>query len=179
MKFRQFDDIIKAELKRFAKVTRNMMKTIHYRKRKVKTMKYDKVKIEERMQNMKKFYTKAGELIDSLPDAIPAKTRETLKDVILGDKELKKLMDGIEAHSPPRIFLIGRTGVGKSSLINALCGTYVARVSDTKSYTSSTCFIVYFILFFLLFEYFVLNSFSYFFGKFNWYCISYLSINFV
>ena len=101
-------------------------------------MKDDSAKIQERMQNMKKFYTKVGELIDKLPDAIPAKTRDMIKDAILGDKELKKLMDGIESHRPPRIFLIGRTGVGKSSLINALCGSYVAGVSDTRSCTSET-----------------------------------------
>ena len=44
-------------------------------------------------------------------------------------------MDRIDSHRPPRIFLIGRTGVGKSSLINAICGSYVARVSDTHSCT--------------------------------------------
>ncbi len=98
-------------------------------------MKDEKMKIEERMQNMKKFYTKAEKLIDELPDAIPAKTKETIKDTILGDKELKQLMEGIDNHRPPRIFLIGRTGVGKSSLINALCGSYTAAVSDTKSCT--------------------------------------------
>lgn len=94
-------------------------------------------KIEKKMQNMKKFYIKAGELIDNLPDGIPDKTREFLKDTILGDKELKQLMEGIDSHRPPRIFLIGRTGVGKSSLINALCGTYVASVSDTRSCTEN------------------------------------------
>ena len=98
-------------------------------------MKDKEMKIEQRMQNMKKFYIKAGNLIDNLPDAIPDKTRESLKDAILGDAELKKLMEGIDSHRPPRIFLIGRTGVGKSSLINALCGSYVASVSDTRSCT--------------------------------------------
>lgn len=100
-------------------------------------MKDDKMKIEQRLQNMKKFYIKAGEMIDKLPDAIPEKTRTLLKDTILGDKDLKKIMEGIDSHRPPRIFLIGRTGVGKSSLINALCGAYVATVSHTKSCTES------------------------------------------
>ena len=98
-------------------------------------MKDDKMKIEHRLQNMKNFYVKAGNMIDNLPDAIPEKTRNMLKDTILGDKDLKNLMDGIDSHRPPRIFLIGRTGVGKSSLINALCGSYVAKVSDTVSCT--------------------------------------------
>lgn len=100
-------------------------------------MKDEKIKIENRLQNMKKFYIKAGEMIDKLPDAIPEKTRNMLKDTILGDKDLKRLMEGIDSHRPPRIFLIGRTGVGKSSLINALCGVYVAKVSDTMSCTQN------------------------------------------
>lgn len=95
----------------------------------------DRVKIEQRMQNMKNFYLKIGEIIDKLPDAIPDKVKKTLQEKIIGDKELKELMEGIDCNRPPRIFLIGRTGVGKSSLINALCNSYVARVSDTKSCT--------------------------------------------
>ncbi len=98
-------------------------------------MKDDKIKIESRLKNMKSFYLKAGELLENLPAVVPEKKREELKETILGDAELKKLMDGIDAHRPPRIFLIGRTGVGKSSLINAICGAYVANVSDTKSCT--------------------------------------------
>ena len=94
-----------------------------------------KMKIEQRMENMKKFYVKAGELIDSLPDAIPDKTKNLLKKTILGDEDLKNLMKGIDSHRPPRIFMIGRTGVGKSSLINAMCGSYVATVSDTRACT--------------------------------------------
>lgn len=98
-------------------------------------MKADKMTIEKRLENMKNFYIKTGELLDNLPDAIPDKTREFLKNTILGDQDLKNLMEGIDSHRPPRIFLVGRTGVGKSSLINALCGSYVAKVSDTKSCT--------------------------------------------
>ena len=99
-------------------------------------MKDDKMKIEQRLHNMKDFYVKAEKMIDSLPDAIPEKTRVFIKDKVLGDKDLKRLMEGIDSHRPPRIFLIGRTGVGKSSLINALCGAYVAPVSDTRSCTT-------------------------------------------
>lgn len=100
-------------------------------------MKDDTAKIEQRIENMKQIYEKAGELIDKLSDAIPDKTRQMIKDKILGDAELKAFMAGLDAHRPPRIFTVGRTGVGKSSLINALCGAYVARVSDTKSCTET------------------------------------------
>lgn len=100
-------------------------------------MKDDSMKIEQRLQNMKNFYTKVGDLLDNLPDAIPEKARQKIRDTILGDEELKNLMDGVDSHRPPRIFIIGRTGVGKSSLINALCGAYVAPVSDTRSCTET------------------------------------------
>ena len=100
-------------------------------------MKDDSMKIEQRLQNMKNFYTKVGDLLDNLPDAIPEKARQKIRDTILGDEELKNLMDGVDSHRPPRIFLIGRTGVGKSSLINVLCGAYVAPVSDTRSCTET------------------------------------------
>ena len=100
-------------------------------------VKDEKIKIEKRLENMKDFYIKANELIDKLPDSIPVASKEKIKDIVLGDEDLKKLMEGIDNHRPPRIFLIGRTGVGKSSLINAICGTYVAKVSDTKSCTYS------------------------------------------
>ncbi len=99
--------------------------------------KNEQILIEERLLHMKNFYYKTEELIDSLPDTIPHKTKKMLKEKILGDEELKELMEGIDSHRAPRIFLIGRTGVGKSSLINALCDSYIAGVSDTKSYTKN------------------------------------------
>ena len=100
-------------------------------------MKDDSMKIEQRLRNMKNFYTKVSSLIDDLPDAVPENVKRKIMDTVLGDEELKNLMDGVDSHRPPRIFLIGRTGVGKSSLINALCGAYVAPVSDTRSCTET------------------------------------------
>lgn len=101
-------------------------------------MKEDKEKIHQRLMNMKKMFLKAESLIDNLPDVIPAEVRDMLKDKVLGDKNLKSLMDGLESNRPPRFFLIGRTGFGKSSLVNAICGAYVADVSDTVSCTAET-----------------------------------------
>ena len=100
-------------------------------------MKDEKMKIEQRLQNMKKTYMKINEMIDSLPEIIPSEFRDTIKKTIIGDKELKTLMEGVDSHRPPRLFLIGRTGVGKSSLINAICGSYLAPVSDTRSCTET------------------------------------------
>ncbi len=98
-------------------------------------MKDDSALIEQRLQNLKNFYLKLGTFIDSLPPFIPGKAKNIIKTTIFNDKDLKNLIDGIDSHRPPRVFLIGRTGVGKSSLINALFGNYVAEVSDVRSCT--------------------------------------------
>ena len=74
------------------------------------------VNLERRIQNMKNFYLKTEEIINNLPDYVPGNIKDNLKKYVLGDKELKELMDAIDSHRPPRFFLIGRTGVGKSSL---------------------------------------------------------------
>ena len=96
----------------------------------------DYQKIEARLLNLKNFYLKVDKIISQLPPEVPESVRTLLKDKILGDKDLKDLMNGLDNHRPPRFLLVGRTGVGKSSLINALCGTYAAEVSDTESCTS-------------------------------------------
>lgn len=94
--------------------------------------------IEKRLIKMKEFYSQLDKMLDELPEVLPKDIKTLVRDKILGDKELKELIDGIENHRPPRFLLIGRTGVGKSSLINALSSSYVAAVSDVESCTTET-----------------------------------------
>lgn len=96
--------------------------------------------IEKRMEELKKIYSKLEEILDKLPDSLPESVKETITKSILGNEELKDLMEGIEKRRPPRLLLVGRTGVGKSSLINALCEGYVAEVNDVKSCTANVKF---------------------------------------
>ncbi|WP_029318810.1 GTPase [Butyrivibrio sp. AE3004] len=98
----------------------------------------NKSTIERRLVKIEEFYCQLDKFMDELPDVIPSEIKKLIRDKILGDKELKELIEGIENHRPPRFLLIGRTGVGKSSLINALSSSYVAPVSDVESCTSET-----------------------------------------
>ena len=101
-------------------------------------MKDNHEKIEERIENVKNVYLKIEKLIDDLPDVIPGEAKKTLKKTLLDDKELKTFMKEVDHYRPPKLFLIGRTGSGKSSLINAMCDAYVANVDDVKSCTAHT-----------------------------------------
>jgi len=100
--------------------------------------KMDRETVEERLENMKNLYKQIDQIIDLIPDPVPQSVKDLLKNRIVRDKDLKELMDGLEKNRPPRLLLVGRTGVGKSSLINALTGCYTAQVSDTKSMTPET-----------------------------------------
>ena len=96
--------------------------------------------IDERIKRVKDIYSKLGEIIDSFGDYFPktdasSKVLNLIKDKVFGNKELEKFLDELNSHRPPRFFLIGRTGVGKSSLINAMCGSYLAPVSHVAACT--------------------------------------------
>lgn len=61
----------------------------------------------------------------------------------LGDiSGLEKLLNGpfIQGHSQPRIAMVGRSNVGKSTLINALVGTRLAQVSNQPGKTRAIHF---------------------------------------
>lgn len=94
--------------------------------------------IEARLENMEKVYSTLNQFIDEMPAVIPQKTRQMIKDSVFGDAELKALLEETKKQRPPRLFIFGRTGVGKSSLVNALCGAYITEVSDTESCTKET-----------------------------------------
>jgi len=59
-----------------------------------------------------------------------------ITDMLLDDKEIQKLLDSLESIRAPKVFLMGRTGCGKSSLINALVGAYKAKIGDIASTTT-------------------------------------------
>lgn len=98
-------------------------------------MKGNANELNKRIHNVKSIYEKADFVIDGLPKSVPAEVKLLIKNTIIGDEKLKSLINEIENNRPARIFLVGRTGCGKSSLINAMRGLYTANVSSIGSCT--------------------------------------------
>ena len=88
--------------------------------------------IENRLERLVGIYDKLNEIIKQIPVEIPDKVSQRLVNLLMGDQDMKKLVESIKGRRPPRFLLMGRTGAGKSSLINAMCGKYLAETSDVN-----------------------------------------------
>lgn len=74
-------------------------------------------------------------LFDEIP-AVPKGWKEFLQAKLLGPA-LKDIRAMVDDARPPVFFLVGRSGAGKSSLINALAGREVAEPSPVKAGTAA------------------------------------------
>ena len=83
---------------------------------------------------LKKYMDDIDALFDVLGEKLPEKARDSIKSMVLGPaiKEIEKI---IEDSREPRMMIVGRSGHGKSSLINALAGKKIAQVNDIKPET--------------------------------------------
>ena len=90
-------------------------------------MAIDKEKTKELLETI-------DDLFDTLPGDLSEDTKKFLKKMVMGPaiEEIRKL---VEDSRPPVMLLMGRSGHGKSSLINALSGKEVASVNDVKPET--------------------------------------------
>ncbi|NBG88479.1 GTPase [Isachenkonia alkalipeptolytica] len=78
-------------------------------------------------------------LFDQLPMKMSAKQRAYIKNVVLGPA-LKDVQKMIEESRPPVMMTLGRSGHGKSSLINALIGKEVAKVNPVVPETRGSTY---------------------------------------
>ena len=83
------------------------------------------------------FIVGIDEVFNAIAGNLEDSQREWLKKTIIGPalEEVKKL---VEDSRPPTLHFIGRSGHGKSSLINALANKDIALVGDIESTTSKS-----------------------------------------
>lgn len=100
-----------------------------------KTLEYERrlyVAIDK--EKTKELLEAIDELFDVFTGNLNDKTKDFLKRTVMGPAitEIRKL---VEDSRPPVMLLMGRSGHGKSSIINALAGKHVATVNDVKPQT--------------------------------------------
>jgi uncharacterized protein (DUF697 family)/predicted GTPase len=78
-------------------------------------------------------------LFQQVTFGLPGKAVQFIKDKVMG-AAVGDLRDMVQNARPPRLYLLGRSGHGKSSLINALANREVAAVGDVKPTTTQSEF---------------------------------------
>lgn len=78
---------------------------------------------------LKEFIQNIDELLEQA--GLQGKVKEFVKKSVIGEA-IKSIEEDILQSRNPRFYLVGRSGHGKSSLINTLCGKVVATVGHTK-----------------------------------------------
>lgn len=91
----------------------------------------NKALLEERLNRVVHALESVEDFIKGLDMNLPKAAKERIVSIVQS-KEIGEIIEGIKEKRPPRLALIGRSGVGKSSLINALTGSYVAKTSAVK-----------------------------------------------
>jgi predicted GTPase len=86
---------------------------------------------EQMRQKISETLERLEEMLEDAPDMGP------VNDVVVEEakKELRQMRRLIADKRPPRFAIVGRRGAGKSSLINAIFGEYVAEVGHEKAMT--------------------------------------------
>lgn len=92
----------------------------------------EKYEVSKNFDVIFNMYENLGKIFDSMPESIPLPVKTMLRHAVLDDVELRNLMAGIKNRRPPRFMMVGNSGCGKSSLINAILGWYAKHVSPVQ-----------------------------------------------
>lgn len=84
--------------------------------------------LEQRLNYIANILQSIESFINELDMPIPASAKKLIIKTI-NSNEITEIVNGIKEKRPPRLAFIGRSGVGKSSLINAIMGSYLAETS--------------------------------------------------
>src|SRR5699024_10781896 len=87
--------------------------------------------IEERLVNIAQMLDSRTGFLANADIFIPKPPKKMI-DSMLKSEEINSSVEDIQRRRPPRMVLIGRSGVGKSSLINAMFGSHLAVTSSVE-----------------------------------------------